>query len=76
MLFYSYFCERMYYWGHSQVPWEASWIIVFAAGAMTDKSLHRTTRESVSRRLEMQRQVDEISAVQCRKRELVETSHT
>ena len=41
-----------------------------------DKSSLRTTREGVSRRLEMQRQVDEISAVQCRKRELAETSHS
>ena len=35
----------------------------------------RTKPDGVSRRLEMQRQIDEISAVQCRTRELAETRH-
>ena len=41
-----------------------------------DKFSFRSASESVSSRLEMQRQVDEISAVQCRQSELVETSHS
>ena len=41
-----------------------------------DKFSLRNASEGVSSRLEMQRQVDEISAVQCRQSELVETSHS
>ena len=41
-----------------------------------DKFSLRIASEGVSSRLEMQRQVGEISAVQCRQSELVETSHS
>ena len=39
-------------------------------------SLRPTAFEGVSSRLEMQRQVDEISAVQCRKRALAESDYS
>ena len=41
-----------------------------------DKFSLRTAFEGVSSQLEVQRQVDETSAAQCRKRELAETSHS
>ena len=41
-----------------------------------DISPLRTTHEGVACRLEMHRQLDEISAVQCRKRKLAETSYS